>query len=194
MLRTREVAVIAVFSAVIVATNFALTDLLNVKLMDTLVFVAAFVYGFRIGALVGVTSELVWSAANPWGFGGYIIPFLVLGELLYAAAGSIAAAVWKDNLHTFSSGNLAIGSIMAICAFVWDFETNVGTALIAFWPNLTIEKLFYTEFVTGGLFMVFHQLSDFLLGVSIAPLIIIYLIRLRVSAIHQSRRKILEAR
>jgi hypothetical protein len=80
---------------------------------------------------------------------------------------------------------------MAICAFVWDFETNVGTALIAFWPNLTIEKLFYTEFVTGGLFMVFHQLSDFLLGMSIAPLIIIYLIRLRGSAIHQSRREIL---
>ena len=195
MLRTREVAVVAVFSAVIVGTNFALTDLLNVKLMDTLVFVAAFVYGFRIGALVGVTSELVWSTVNPWGFGGYIIPFLVLGELLYAAAGSITAALWKDNLHSFSAGNLAIGSIMAICAFVWDFETNVGTALIAFWPNLTIQKIFYTEFVSGGLFMIFHQLSDFLLGMSIAPLIIIYLIRLRGSANHQSRREILiEAR
>jgi hypothetical protein len=191
MLKTREVAVVAVFSAVIVGTNFALTDLLNVKLMDTLVFVAAFVYGFRIGALVGITSELVWGAVSPFGFGGYIIPFLVLGELLYAAAGSITAIVWKDNPHFFSAANLAIGSIMTICAFIWDFETNLVTALIAYWPNLTIQKIIYTEFVTGGLFMIFHELSDFLLGAFVAPLIIVYLIRLRGPTIPPTRNEIL---
>jgi hypothetical protein len=191
MLSTRQVAVVAVFSAVIVATNFALTDLLNVKLMDTLVFVAAFVYGFRTGALVGISSELIWSVVSPWGSGGYIIPFLVLGELLYAAAGSIAASIWNDNLQPFSISNLAIGSLMTICAFVWDFETNIGTALIAFWPNVTVSKILATEFVTGGIFMIVHELSDFLLGLSVAPIIIVYLIRLRNSHTRPIRREIL---
>ena len=191
MLSTRQIAVVAVFSAVIVSSNFALTDLLNVKLMDTLVFVAAFVYGFRTGALVGITSELVWGVASPYGFGAYIIPFLVLGEVLYAAAGSIAASVWKEQVRSFSANNLAIGSIMTITAFIWDFETNIGTALIAFWPNVTLAKILTTEFVTGGLFMVFHELSDFLLGFSIAPIMIVYLLRLRGSPVRLARKEVL---
>jgi hypothetical protein len=194
MLKTREIAIVAVFSAVIVATNFALTDLINVKLMDTLVFVAAFVYGFRIGALVGVTSELVWGAVSPFGFGGYIIPFLVLGELLYAAAGSLAAGFWRGSVSSFSTSNLAIGSIMTICAFMWDIETNLGTAFIAYWPNLTVEKIIWTEGFGAG-FMILHEVSDFMMGMILAPLVIVYLIGLRSPGVKPESREILvEAR
>jgi hypothetical protein len=182
---TRAIAVVAVFTAAITASNFALSDVPNVKLLDSLVFVAAFAYGFRIGASVAVVSELVWGVISPYGFGGYIIPFLVLGELVYAASGSLAARIWKNDLHAFSTRNLAIGSIMAVCAFLWDFETNIGTALIAFWPNVTLQRILATELL-GSVFMVFHELSDFLLGALVVPLVVVYVVRSRSPLIRRS--------
>ncbi len=194
MFKTREVAVVAVFSAAIIATDFALADLPNVKLLDSLVFVAAFVYGFRIGTAVAVTSELIWGVVSPYGFGAYIIPFLVLGELIYAAAGSIAARAWRDNLRLFSTRSIVIGSMMAVCAFIWDFQTNVGTAFIAFWPNVTLLKILATE-GAGALFMVFHELSDFLLGAFVVPPVIVYVLRVQGRELKQSRAEMLvEAR
>ncbi len=182
---TRAIAVVAVFTAAITASNLALSDIPNVKLLDALVFVAAFAYGFRIGASVAVVSELVWGIISPYGFGGYIIPFLVLGELVYAASGSLAARIWKDDLHAFSTRNLAIGSIMTVCAFLWDFETNVGTAVIAFWPNVTLQRILATELL-GSVFMFFHEFSDFLIGVLVVPLVIAYVVRSRSPGVRRS--------
>ena len=177
MLRPREIAVVAVFSAAIVSTDFALAGIPNVKLLDTLVFVAAFVYGFRVGAFVGLTSELIWSIASPWGSAGYIIPFLVLGELLFAAAGAAVARVMRASVTLFSLSNLLIGSTMVICALIWDLETNVGTAFIAFWPNVTLLTIIATEGV-GLPFMIVHEVSDFLLGALVVPLVVVYLLKL----------------
>jgi hypothetical protein len=187
MQRPREIAVVAVFSASVIATDFALAGIPNVKLLDTLVFVAAFVYGFRVGALVGITSELIWSLASPWGSGGYIIPFLVLGELLFAAAASTTSKILKQNMTPFSYSNLIIGSTMLICAFVWDLETNVGTAFIAFWPNVTMFNILATEGF-GILFMIPHELSDFLLGAFVAPLVIVYLLHLPRTGLMEKNR------
>ena len=94
-MNTRELALVAGFTGLAIASDFAMTDALNVKLVDPIVFSVAFVFGPEMGVYVGVLSELIWSTFNPWGFGGYIIPFLVVGEILYAFAGWAAARVWK---------------------------------------------------------------------------------------------------
>ena len=69
---------------------------------------------------------------------------------------------------------------MAICAFFWDTITNFGTALIAAWPHLTLAKFLYFE-AFGVPFMVFHELGDFVIGAALAPVVIVYLRRLRPS-------------
>ena len=176
-MRTNQVAVVAVFTAFAVASDFALTDALNVKLVDPIVFAVAFVFGLEPGVWVGVLSELIWGTVSPFGFGGYIIPFLVGGEVLYALAGWAAGKAWSGDARRFSSRNLYMGAALAVCAFVWDLETNAGSAILSY-PNLTFHKLLATE-AAGIPFMLAHEVSDLLTGALLAPLIIFYASRSR---------------
>ena len=173
----RSLALIASFSGLIVGSNLALADLPNVKLLDSLVFVAALLFGFRIGASVAVISELVWSFDSPWGIAGAITPFLVLGELIYAFAGWAASRVWRRYIRLGSVQSLFVGAILAVCAFLWDVETNIGTALVAFGPTVTMQMIVLTE-LYGAPFMLFHELSDFLLGTFFAPLVILLVMQI----------------
>lgn len=165
----------ATFTALSVGSDFALSYVPNIpdaKLVDPIVFAVAFAYGFRAGAYVGVLSEIIWGAVNPLGFGGYIIPFLAAGEAVYAAAGWAASKAWRSGSGA-PSRNVYFGSLLALCAFLWDLETNAGTALVAFWPGVTWAKVLLTE-GAGIPFMVSHELSDFLTGAVVAPAIIHY--------------------
>lgn len=175
-MKTRDIALIGVFTALTVASDYALTDLPNVKLVDPVVFSVAFVFGFETGACVGMLSELVWGTVSPYGFGGYIIPFLMAGEVIYALAGWAAARAWREG-RPLSARNLYMGAALALCAFLWDLETNAGTALLSFWPSLTIRELLATE-AAGIPFMLAHEVSDLFTGALLSPLIIYYASRL----------------
>jgi hypothetical protein len=186
-MKTRDLALVAGFTALAIASDFALADIPNVKLVDPIVFSVAFVFGLEMGVCVGVLSELTWGALSPYGFGGYIIPFLVAGEVLYALAGWAAARVWAGESSRLSSRNLYFGAALALCAFLWDLETNAGTALLAFWPSLTQQKLLATEFF-GIPFMVSHEVSDLVTGAVLAPIIIFYASRLARPRVHAGER------
>jgi len=56
---------------------------------------------------------------------------------------------------------------------VWDVETNVGTAVIEYWPHLTLGNLLSTE-ALGIPFMVPHEVTDMVTGALLAPMIIFY--------------------
>lgn len=177
MQSTRSITVIAIFTSLIIASDFALAPVLNVKMMDTIVFATAFVFGFRTGASVAVLSEFIWSVVTPYGMYLPITPFLVGGELLFAAAGYGASKIWGiQKLSPISSSNLFFGAILAICAFIWDFETNVATALLMDGMH-TLTGVLAVE-ALGISFMIPHELSDFILGTALAPIIIVYCKRL----------------
>ena len=171
---------VAVFSATVVATDFALVPFVNFKLMDTIVFLVAFVFGFRQGAAVAVVSEAVWSAVSPWGPAGAIAPFLMTGELLFAAAGWGAARLWGGQRRSISPATLFMGATLALCAFAWDFETNAISALIANWPGLNWGEVFAYE-LSGFVFPfpMAHEIEDFALGTVAAPAALLLLSKFR---------------
>lgn len=172
MERSESVAVVTVFTALVVGSDFALSPYPNVKLFDTLVFVAAFVYGFRVGAAVGVLSETIWGFVSPNGMAGIILPFLAGGELLFAFAGYAASRVWTNPMsNPLSVQNLFFGALMAVCAFAWDFETNLATGLLA--GATTISSLLWYE-AYGIPFMFAHETSDLVFGTLAAPPLILY--------------------
>jgi hypothetical protein len=176
MRTTNAVSIIAVFTSTIIASDFTLAPVLNVKLLDTLVFSSAYAFGFKIGASIAILSELIWSFVTPYGGASQltIVPFLLAGELLYVVAGYFASKIWGfERLSPLSTRNLFFGAILAICAFIWDFETNVATGLIALWPNITLGRVLFFE-IPGIPFMIPHELSDFVLGATLAPIIILY--------------------
>ncbi|MEM0118070.1 MAG: hypothetical protein QXV32_06445 [Conexivisphaerales archaeon] len=164
--RATYVARLSAFVALTVGSDYLLSWIYNVKLVDFMVFVAAFLYGFRFGAAVGILSELIWSSFNPLGFGGAIIPFLISGEVIYAFAGSRAAKIWKGD----DFFNPVFGAVLALCTFAWDVWTNFGTALIGFGTSLNVKELMATELI-GVPFMVPHELSNFVFGM-ISPAVI----------------------
>ncbi len=175
MQSSRTISVIAIFTSLIIASDYALAPALNVKLMDTLVFSSSFAFGFKIGASIAVMSELIWSIVTPYGFSLPITPFLVVGELLFAFAGYFASKIWSyDDVSPMAVENLLFGSILAICAFIWDFETNIATGLIA--GAHTLLTLLAFDFNPATLyFSLAHEVSDFIFGSSLAPLVIYYL-------------------
>ncbi len=170
-----DVAVVAAFSALIIGSDLALSgpEFSNIKLLDTLVFVSAYLFGFRVGAAVAVVSETAWSFVSPIGMAGAITPFLVTGELLFALAGWAASRAWGKKVGVLSVNSVFIGASLAICAFLWDLETNAATALISYWPSLGIPQLLGTMFNPFTLlFSIAHEGSDFAFGILVAPALI----------------------
>ncbi|MDE1852304.1 MAG: hypothetical protein KGI38_01020 [Thaumarchaeota archaeon] len=179
-MRIADVAIVAIFSSLVVGSDFALTPFVNFKLMDVVVFLVAFAFGFRQGAMVAVLSETIWSVVSPWGPAGLIAPFLIVGELLFAVAGWAAARVWADKKESISPHAVFIGATLAICAFIWDFETNAATALIAGWPGLNLGELISYE-LQGFVFPVplAHEIADFALGTLLAPASLLLMSKVR---------------
>lgn len=176
MTSTRTLSIIALFTSLIIASDYVLTPALNVKLLDTIVFSVTFAFGFRIGASVAILSELIWSSISPYGFSLPIVPFLVIGELLYVVAGYFASKIWgEESFSPVSSRNLYFGAILAICAFIWDLETNLATGLI---EGARTLSAYLVVLAFGIPFAILHELSDFILGAALAPLLILYCRRL----------------
>jgi uncharacterized membrane protein len=174
------IALVSVFTALVVASDFALTPFVNFKLMDVIVFLVAFAFGFRQGAAIAVLSETIWSVVSPWGPAGIISPFLIGGELLFAVAGWGASRIWTTQGQKITLASLFMGATLAICAFFWDFEANAATALIVNWPGLTPGELFDYE-LAGFVFPVplSHEIGDFLMGTLLAPAAILVLPKVR---------------
>jgi hypothetical protein len=174
---TRRITLIAIFTSLAIATDYAMAPIYNVKLVFTLVFASAYSFGFKIGAAIAILTELIWGIVSPSGFGGLNIPFLVGANIIYAVAGWGASKVWGYEIKPVSQINIFFGSIMAICAFLWDTITNFGTGIIEVWPHVTLTALLGAE-ALGIPFMVFHELGDFVIGSALAPIIIVYFLKI----------------
>jgi hypothetical protein len=177
---TRSLSMMAIFSSLIIASDYALAPIYNVKLMDTLVFASAYSFGFKVGASIAILSESIWSVVNPTGLYLPIIPFLALGEVLFAFAGYFSSRMWKANeITAWNSRNIFFGAILALCAAIWDFETNIATGLLA--GAHTLYALLVFE-VTGIPFAISHEVSAFVFGSTLVPIVILYFRRYSLSA------------
>ena len=133
----REALAPGAFVALILASNYALAGLPNVKLFDALVFAAGYALGFRRGAAVAVAAWLVYGQINPWGAAQpQLLAVLIAGETLYAGAGALAR-------RFVGPGRVTLGPSAATLAFlvpalvvtpVYDVLTNVYTGY--FWATV----------------------------------------------------------
>ncbi len=174
---SQSLAIVTVFTALAIGSDFALAGVPNVKLVDALVFLSAYLFGFRVGASIGALSELIWAYTTPWGAPGFIAPFLIAGEVIYAVAGSTAARVWSSGSLLNPGRSVVFGGLLAICAFLWDVETNLASALIWYWPTVTTLKVM-TTMLMGIPFMLMHEISDFALGLLFVPVVMLTIPRI----------------
>jgi len=167
-------ALVAVFTAESLVTNYALTGIPNVKLMDALVFIAAFLFGWNVGIGIALSTWAIYGFVNPYGQAGFpLIIFLMVGECFYAIGGaalrksSIAKQLLAD--RTFSS-DIQIAAIFGIAGlgltFAYDLLTNFATYMFlasSFYQALIIGA------ITGAPFALLHEASNLLIFALASP-------------------------
>jgi uncharacterized membrane protein len=172
---TRLVATIAVFTALIVGSNLALSNLPDLKLDAALIFMTTIVFGAYAGASVAVLSETIWSLVSPWGASGaYLLPFLVSAELLYVVAGLIARRTLRGRWDAARRSGALFAGLLGIFTFVWDVWTNLGFALLT--TTFSLGAILLVEFNPYALaFNVTHEVSNLVLGAAFVPATLVLL-------------------
>ena len=179
MTRSRDVAVMAVFSALAVSSNYALLAFPQVKLMDSLVFISAYLFGFGVGAGVAVITWLVYGSVNPLGAAGFpLLLVLMVGELIFAFSGALLGRSWKrtavfGNGSKFLNKSLVLGITGLLSAFVYDFWTNAIDGLLIY---RSIDGI-VLRWITGVYFALAHEIADFVLFAFVVPILIVAISR-----------------
>jgi hypothetical protein len=158
-------SLIAIFTALSLATNYALIDFANVKLMDALVFIAAFLFGWTVGTGIAISTWAVYGVLNPYGQAGFpLIVFLMAGECFYAIGGalmrrsSVSQQLLSDRRVLSDVEIAAIFGVAGIAlTFAYDLLTNFATYL--FLANSLYEALLI-GIITGAPFALVHEVSN----------------------------------
>jgi len=165
-MKALQIAIIAVFCAISIGTDYAMFGLWNIKLMDFIVFVGGFCFGPLVGVSIGVISWTVYGTLNPQGFVLPVLLATMFSEAIYGIAGgllrkgltSLKGEAWKASLFFASVG--------ALLTLVYDVITNVVFGLTAGW-NVVFAVV--VGFIPFGLL---HEISNLVFfGVGSVPVI-----------------------
>ncbi|MBO0888412.1 hypothetical protein J2P12_04855, partial [Candidatus Bathyarchaeota archaeon] len=108
------------------ATNYAMIDLWNIKLMDAFIFIAAFLFGVEVGLGSAVLTWVVYGFVNPYGQDNLVLlSFLITGESFFALAGALLSrtSLVRDlvrNTHRFRRACLILGIVGFQVTFGYD--------------------------------------------------------------------------
>ncbi len=173
---TTKASLIAVFTAVSLGTNYVLAAFPNVKVMDAIVFLAAFLFGLDVGLGTAFFSRLIYGYVNPWGQVGLdLLVFLIIGESFYALAGSLLRRGLFVNVLTIERGTYAgWGIIFGVTGLVSTFAYDVLTNFASY--VFTTTSLFNAVIIgmaTGAPFAIIHEVSNLVFFGTVAPVAII---------------------
>jgi len=170
-----KASLIAVFTALSLATNYAMIDIPNVKLMDALVFIAAFLFGLEVGLGSAISIWAVYGFINPWGQDDFtLLLFLMIGECFYAIAGALlsrasAARELLSNTRPYGRMSLIFGLIGFQATFAYDVLTNFGSWIF---KTSTLYQAFIIGMITGVPFAILHEASNIAFFAFVVPLAI----------------------
>jgi len=166
---TQKVAVTALFTALAVTTDYMMLPLANIKLMDTIVFVSALVFGLGTGVSVGALTWLVYGTVNPLGSAfGPLLVILIASETVYALMGSLARRAFNFDAAGIPVRSLIWGCLGLIGAFIYD----VITILVPTMMTGVSLAVAVTSFVPAIPFMLAHEISDFAFFATAGPILV----------------------
>jgi len=167
--KSKDIARIAIFSALIVSSNYMLISIPQFKLMDGIIFLTALMYGTTVGISIAILSWMIYGTLNPMGSAGFpLIIILITGQMFYV----FTARVFKNRLDVkskISLSNIKFGIIGMSCALAYDIWTNFLDGLIIYG---TIDGAII-RIISGIPFSLVHQWSNFIIFSTLIPIILI---------------------
>lgn len=153
-----KIAVIAIFCALTIGTDYALVGVPNVKLMDLIVFIGGFLFGPVVGSSIGIFSWLIYGSMNPYGFEPRILVATMLAESVYGLAGGLLGKALGST--SLGSQRLRLSVLFATMGFLptvlYDLTTNIVYASV-------MGQSVIVAILVGAPFAVVHEGSNFLI-------------------------------
>ena len=180
-----KAAVIAVFTALSLGTNYAMIDFPNVKIMDALVFLAAFLFGLGVGLSTAVSTWLIYGFVNPYGQDSFIfLIFLITGECFYAIAGTLLSRTalargLMKNGRLYGPVSLVFGLTGVVSTLAYDVLTNFGTYWL--FTSASAYQALVIGMITGLPFAILHEGSNLVFFSTVVPVAIVASKRLGLS-------------
>ncbi len=161
---------VGVFTAAAVAGTFALSPLPNVETITFCAFVAGFLFGSRIGGMVGGLSMFLFSIISPYGSGlGY--PFLLATQVVGMSIAGLTGGLLKGLLRGFKSTSpwtmYLFGVTGAGVTLLYDVITTLGFM----YPMIPFSE-FPSVFAAGIPFTIVHVVSNVVLLGAVAPFVV----------------------
>jgi hypothetical protein len=162
-------AIVSLFTALAISTDYAMLPLANIKLMDTIVFVCALVFGLNVGVSVGALTWLVYGSVNPLGAaGGPLLVILIVSETVYAFLGCLARKIFSFDEAGIPARSLFWGSLGLVGAFLYDLNTIITPAVLVGVP-FTVALV---SLLPALPFLLAHEVSDFVFFATIGPILV----------------------
>lgn len=150
----------------------------NVKLMDTIVFVSALIFGLSVGVSVGALTWLVYSSINPLGSAGLsLLVILIVSETVYAFLGSLARRSFSLDEGNTPAKRLLWGLLGLVGALIYDISTIIPPSLLAGAPL----KVAVFGLLPAIPFLLAHEISDFVFFATLGPVLVSAILKAKKS-------------
>lgn len=176
-----RVAFIAIFAALAIGGNYALSAIPNVELSSVMVFLSGFLFGPIIGAFVGFIAMLIYQLWNPWGAFLPPIGLSVIGCTIFI--GIVGGFLGKSLQRIEYSDNrwLLIPALFGVLlTLFFDLVTD-------FTYSFTFGIPFIVTIMTGLPFMIIHIASNAVLFGLLSQPVTIAVHHLRLSQFPQGK-------
>jgi len=176
-----KVLIVAIFTALSLATDYAMTGFQNIKVMDTLVFLAAFLFGFRLGIGVALLTRFIYGLVNPLGPADPItLLFVMIGECFFVIAGAglrgtFVGSTFLRRSREYERLTIVLSLVGLLATFAFDVLTNFASLLL---KTSSLYQAFVVGNIVGAPFAVAHEASNALFFAFVAPAVIVSAARL----------------
>ncbi len=152
-----RVALIAMFAALAIGGNYALSAIPNVELSSVMVFLSGFLFGPIIGALVGFIAMVIYQFWNPWGAFIPPIGLAVIGcTIFFGIVGGILGKALQRLDYSDQRWFLLPALFGVLLTLFYDLVTN-------FAYSLSFGVPFIIALITGLPYLLIHIISNGLL-------------------------------
>ena len=182
LLSPLSISFIAILTALSVVLGYLLAFIPNIEVFTLMIFLSGFMMSKKEGAIIGLSSALIFTFFNPYGPSP---PPLFVYQLIHYSTTGVLGGLTKDFLRSKEyfkpTEDLYIFRIMVLFGFLGAVITFVfdilSTLFGGFMVSITIDY-FIASYLLGIVFTMVHLIGNVLVFVFLLPGLIQVIIKL----------------